>query len=214
MPSELPGDAAVSLAREFAEAVFVSAGMVADLNVWADCGANGMPMPWASLLLTMRPVVDGAFGLKERLWNGRGMLVEWWERWAPIANQALALHGFPATLDHRSHAARGIECEPQNKIGAAAMRRTRTGERMESVEEHAGITGRNAARPGGCAASGGMPGLAAGLVADGRFAEVALVGEDQLHERGQANGDGEFDFCLAAEPPDQAVDGAAGAGEG
>ena len=139
---------AIELAREFASVVFVHAQMVCDLNVWADYRADGMSTPWASLLLATRPVVDGGFGLKERLWNGRATLVAWRERWVVIANESLLRHGFPATLDHRSNAARGLDLEPQNKIGAAALRRARAGERMERVDEHREIARRNAARLG------------------------------------------------------------------
>jgi hypothetical protein len=73
----------------------------------------------------------------------------WREQWAAIANSALAAHGFAVTVDHRFNAARGIAVEPQNKIGAASLRRARAGEVTERVEEHVEIARRNAARIAG-----------------------------------------------------------------
>jgi MobA/MobL family len=131
LPAELPSGAATDLAGGFADAIFVQSGMVVDLNVWTDRRADGAPAAWASLLLTTRVVEGGRFGRKVRAWNDRATLMAWREQWAAIANSALAAHGFAVTLDHRSNAARGIALEPQNKIGAASLRRARAGEVME-----------------------------------------------------------------------------------
>ena len=149
LPAELPSVAATDLACGFADAIFVQSGMVVDLNVWTDRRADGAPAPWASLLLTTRVVEGGRFGRKVRAWNDRATLMAWREQWAAIANSALAAHGFAVTLDHRSNAARGIALEPQNKIGAASLRRARAGEVMERIEEHVEIVRRNAARIAG-----------------------------------------------------------------
>jgi hypothetical protein len=149
LPAELPSGAATDLACGFADTIFVQSGMVVDLNVWTDRRADGVPAPWASLLLTTRVVEGGRFGRKVRDWNDRATLMAWREQWAAIANSALAAHGFAVTLDHRSNAARGIALEPQNKIGAASLRRARAGEVMERVEEHVEIARRNAARIAG-----------------------------------------------------------------
>jgi len=46
-------------------------------------------------------------------------------------------------IDHRSNAARGIELEPQNKIGPAGARRKIRGEDAERTAEHREIARRN-----------------------------------------------------------------------
>lgn len=149
LPAELPVQANVILAQIYAEEVFVKSGMVVDLNVWLTSVYTGPIRPWASLLLTTRNVTPEGFGLKVRAWNDRAQLIFWRRQWAEICNAGLAAHGFPATLDHRSNFARGIDLEPQNKIGAAARRRSQAGEVMERVVEHQEIAKRNLERKRG-----------------------------------------------------------------
>jgi len=146
LPVELPIHLSIELAKSYAVAAFVNIGMVVDLNVWIKHSANSGSYPWASLLLTTRHVLDGRFGLKVPQWNGRKQLAIWRSEWAAFANAALRAGGFVADLDHRSFADRGIEREPQNKIGPAAARRSLAGETMERVEEHTAIAARNLKR--------------------------------------------------------------------
>lgn len=83
------------------------------------------------------------FGLKERAWNDKALLRLWRERWAEMANARLAELGHDVRIDHRSHAARGLDLEPQNKIGPAGARRARRGEEAERADEHRAIARRN-----------------------------------------------------------------------
>lgn len=146
LPIELPSTAAIGLAKVYASEVFVGAGMAVDLNVRIRQGSHSAPNPWASLLLTTRHLRDGEQGFKVLEWNQRRQLVAWRSEWAAFANAALLAHGFAPVLDHRSYAERGIDLEPQNKIGPAAARRARAGEIMERVEEHHAIAARNVRR--------------------------------------------------------------------
>jgi Ti-type conjugative transfer relaxase TraA len=86
------------------------------------------------------------FGLKERAWNDRALLRVWRERWAEMANARLAKLGHDQRIDHRSHAARGLGLEPQNKIGPAGARRAQRGEDAERADEHRAIAWRNGER--------------------------------------------------------------------
>ena len=52
----------IRLAREFVKAEFVDRGMIADLNVHLDIGADGMAKPHAHVMLTMRSVDE------DRVW--------------------------------------------------------------------------------------------------------------------------------------------------
>ncbi len=151
IPRELTKEQGVELAREFAEAEFVEKGMIADLNVHWDIGADGQPKPHAHVMLTMREITgrkvgkDG-FGPKVREWNKAGLVEQWRERWAEHVNQRLAELDIDARIDHRSLEAQGIALEPQDKIGPAASRMGVRGLEAERIEEHRAVAQRNGER--------------------------------------------------------------------
>ena len=89
---------------------------------------------------------QAGFGLKERAWNDRALVGLWRERWAEMANARLAELGHDVRIDHRSHAARGLDLAPQNKVGPAAARRARAGQEGERTAEHRAIARRNGER--------------------------------------------------------------------
>ena len=93
---------------------FVARGMVADLNVHWDEGN-----PHAHVMLTMREVTPEGFGRKVREWNQVGLLREWREHWADLANQHLLRAGFDVHVDHRSFKDQGVELEPTSHLGKA-----------------------------------------------------------------------------------------------
>jgi Ti-type conjugative transfer relaxase TraA len=158
LPRELSQAEAIALARDFAREQFVDRGMVADLNVHWGQSATGEAQPHAHIMLTMRRVVPGldgdpdghldggAFGPKERAWNATALVTSWRARWAEMVNARLAEAGIDARVDHRSNAARGIDLEPQNKIGPAGARRAVRGEDAERADEHRAIARRNGER--------------------------------------------------------------------
>jgi Ti-type conjugative transfer relaxase TraA len=154
LPRELSQAEAIALAQDFVREQFVERGMVADLNVHWGQSADGEAQPHAHIMLTMRRVVPGAaghpeeggFGLKERAWNDKALLRNWRTRWAELVNKRLAEVGIDGQVDHRSNAARGIDLEPQNKIGPAGARRAVRGEDAERADEHRAIARRNGER--------------------------------------------------------------------
>ncbi len=130
--------------------------MVADLNIHWGQAKDGTPQPHAHVLLTMRRIDSAGgvergreaaeqvgFGFKERAWNDKALLRVWRERWAEMANARLAELGYDVRIDHRSNAARGLDIEPQNKIGPAGARRAIRGEDAERADEHQAIARRN-----------------------------------------------------------------------
>jgi len=146
LPRELTKPQAIELARDFVREQFVAHGMVADLNVhWGRTG-KGEEQPHAHVMLTMREVGPDGFGKKVVDWNRTEVLVGWRERWAELANERLAELGHDIRVDHRSHAAQGIELEPQNKIGPAGARREARGEDAERAAEHEALARRNGER--------------------------------------------------------------------
>ena len=146
IPRELTKEQGIELAREFAEAEFVEKGMIADLNVHWDIGADGQPKPHAHVMLTMREVGKDGFGMKVRDWNKAELVEQWRERWADHVNQRLAELDIDARIDHRSLEAQGIALEPQDKIGPAASRMSERGLEAERIEEHRAVAQRNGER--------------------------------------------------------------------
>jgi Ti-type conjugative transfer relaxase TraA len=146
IPRELNQRQGIDLARDFVREEFVDRGMIADLNVHWDIGADGLAKPHAHVMLTMREVSKDGFGAKARDWNKTELVQEWRERWAEHANERLAELDIDARIDHRSLADQGIELEPQNKIGTAASRMSDHGLEAERIAEHAEIARRNGAK--------------------------------------------------------------------
>ena len=146
IPRELNKQQGIALAREFVEAEFVDKGMIADLNVHWDIGADGQAKPHAHVMLTMREVGKDGFGAKVRDWNKAELVARWRERWADHVNQRLAELDIDARVDHRSLEAQGIALEPQEKIGPAASRIGGRGLEAERIEEHRAIAQRNGER--------------------------------------------------------------------
>ena len=146
LPRELDQAEGIRLARDFVAREFVARGMIADLNVHWDIGADGEPKPHAHVMLTMREVGEGGFGSKVREWNRTELLEHWREAWAGHVNTRLAELDIDARIDHRSLEAQGIELEPQHKIGPAASRMELQGQPSERAEEHREIARRNGAK--------------------------------------------------------------------
>ena len=135
IPRELDQQQGIGLARDFVQAEFVERGMIADLNVHWDIGADGLARPHAHVMLTMREVNEDGFGKKVRDWNRTGLIETWRERWASHANERLASLDIDARIDHRSLEAQGIDLEPQTKIGAPSLRMGAEADRL--IEHHA-----------------------------------------------------------------------------
>jgi Ti-type conjugative transfer relaxase TraA len=146
IPRELSQERGIALARDFVRAEFVDRGMIADLNVHWDVGAEGEAKPHAHVMLTLRDVGEGGFGKKNRDWNRTDLLEKWRERWAEHANWRLAELDIDARIDHRSLEAQGIDLEPQHKIGPAASRMAAQGLESERVDEHREIARANGAK--------------------------------------------------------------------
>ena len=62
IPRELSEKQGIALARDFVRREFVDSGMVADLNVHWDVGADGEARPHAHVMLALRDVDEDGFG--------------------------------------------------------------------------------------------------------------------------------------------------------
>ena len=151
IPREMTKPQGIELARDFVQAEFVDRGMIADLNVHWDIGADGQATPHAHVMLTMREVVereDGilGFGQKVREWNDHENVERWRERWAGHVNQRLAELDIDARIDHRSLESLGIDLEPQSKIGGPAHRMNAHGLEADRADMHRKIAKANGER--------------------------------------------------------------------
>ncbi len=145
IPREMTKEQGVALAREFVQREFVERGMVADLNVHWDIGADGEAKPHAHVMLAMRELGPDGFGAKVREWNATALLQHWREAWASHVNDRCAALGIEARIDHRSNEAQGVGLEPQHKIGAAGARREAKGEEATRAADHRDIARKNGA---------------------------------------------------------------------
>ena len=151
IPREMNEAQGIEVARDFVRREFVEPGMIADLNVHWDIGADGQAKPHAHVMLTMREIVVGKdgkaeFGVKVRDWNRTALVEQWRERWAEHVNARLAELDIDARVDHRSLNEQGMDLEPQDKIGPAASRMGGRGLEAERIEEHRAIARRNGER--------------------------------------------------------------------
>jgi ATP-dependent exoDNAse (exonuclease V) alpha subunit len=129
LPRELDREQRVALVREFVRDNFVSKGMVADINLHRD-----EHNPHAHILLTMRDIDGEGFGQKNRSWNQRALVPQWRKNWADIQNQHLRQAGYDITVDHRSYIDRGIDLEPQIKMGPACHDKDGDLDRVEELK--------------------------------------------------------------------------------
>ncbi|HAU1484855.1 TPA: Ti-type conjugative transfer relaxase TraA [Legionella pneumophila] len=138
LPRELTIEQNKALITEFVRQEFVSKGMIADVCIHNDLMKDGSRQPHAHVMLTLREVSEKGFGPKVRSWNDKELLLQWRESWANNTNYHLALNGFDVQIDHRSNEARGIELEPQYKIGPIAAK-----DLMARYEDHQRIAREN-----------------------------------------------------------------------
>jgi Ti-type conjugative transfer relaxase TraA len=146
IPREMDQAQGIALARDFVQREMVDRGMVADLNVHWDIGADGLAKPHAHVMLSMREVGEDGFGAKVRDWNRTELVEHWREAWADHVNERLAQLDIDARIDHRSLDAQGIDLEPQHKIGPAAGRRADEGLEADRLDEHHEIARANGER--------------------------------------------------------------------
>jgi len=138
LPIELTNTEAIELAREFVQREFVTRGMVADLTIHLGGGHN----PYANAMLTLREVTAQGFGRKVREWNQSGLLREWREQWAALANAYLARAGHAVRIDHgRKRDQAGQEMPAAVHLGKAAKAMQQRGlkhARLQRLEEQGG----------------------------------------------------------------------------
>ncbi|KAF8818038.1 Ti-type conjugative transfer relaxase TraA [Rickettsia endosymbiont of Cardiosporidium cionae] len=136
LPRELSDEQNIKLVKDYVRNQFVSLGMIADICIHK---GHGKDQPHAHIMLTTREVSEEGFGKKVVEWDKQPVLYKWREEWANYTNKHLAKAGLDIRIDHRSNKERGIDLEPQNKIGPNGGRERYS----EKVKEHEDIARRN-----------------------------------------------------------------------
>ncbi len=125
VPQELSADAQFQTAVDWAQKELVASGMVAEVSLHHDKQGKN---PHVHILATLRKLDGDKFSAKKpREWNDVALLLHQRESWANAVNEALEKAGRPERVDHRSLKERGIDREPEPKIGVAATAMKRKG---------------------------------------------------------------------------------------
>ncbi|MBP9691903.1 MAG: AAA family ATPase [Alphaproteobacteria bacterium] len=133
---ELTKEQNMALAREFVADEICSHGMAAQLNFHFDEDKEtGEAKPHCHVTATMRYLEeDGLSAKKERAWNSKSFLCDLRVKWEEYSNTCLKLHGHDVQIDHRSHLERGIEMEPQPKLGRNILEQEKRVQKLEGRE--------------------------------------------------------------------------------
>ncbi|MBA3813979.1 MAG: AAA family ATPase [Alphaproteobacteria bacterium] len=120
---ELTKEQNMALAREFVEDQLCARGMAAQLNFHFDKEEKtGDENHHCHVLVTTRRLdEEGMNSKKEEDWNKKELLLELRAQWQEYSNFHLKLNGHDVRVDHRSHKDRGIDIEPQPKMGKGVL---------------------------------------------------------------------------------------------
>lgn len=147
IPHELDADARRELVRNFVQEQFVDRGMVADVAIHAPHDKGDTRNHHSHVMLTFREIDGETFASKkQRDWNKQQLLEQWRERWADHQNLALEQAGLDIRVDHRSLEARGIDREPEPKLGPVATQIERDGRSSNAGDDLRAVWKRNAER--------------------------------------------------------------------
>lgn len=123
LPNELTDEQNITWAKKFIEEVCVKKGMVAILNFHFDVDKKtGELKPHCHTLLSTREATEEGLALHKNLsWDQYSLVQELRQQCEQFQNLALQEHGFDVRVDHRSYADRGIDIDPQPKLGSAIL---------------------------------------------------------------------------------------------
>ncbi len=154
LPHEMTQAQRVALTREFVRNEFCAKGFIADI-AWHVPGKRGDDRNYhAHVMVPMRAIQDGALAPKKQRPTGSEHPAKAWAAellnlriaWANNANRHLEAAGLDIRIDHRSLSARGIDREPESKIGPVAGAMERRGRMSLAGNDNRDIRARNAAR--------------------------------------------------------------------
>jgi hypothetical protein len=193
LPRAIPAALRLDCAR-YVFAPLVEAGMAIQLDVHCPRAVDGEEQPHVHGQATLRRLtVEGFSPKKERAWNDLFMKNGGREMRAQFAfrlNQWCADHGVDVTVDHRSHADRGLAQQPEADIPAWMFDRVRqTGETLEPLADLLAV---RAARRQGLdvtAAADKAEAMAGAAAVEAKAIETAVPAAAPLWEQYQAERD-------------------------
>lgn len=159
LPRELDTTHQIAMVRAYVKDVFVREGMVADIALHAPDAKDGGKNPHAHVLLTMRPLgAEGWHHYKNGAHKGdrdhRGRPIEHWNKdytlrhWRTMyehyLNAALEDAGATWRADLRSNKDKGLDREPEPKLGPHVAALEREGIRTDRGDQWRGVQRRNA----------------------------------------------------------------------
>lgn len=128
LPHQVSAEDRLALVRDFVRATFVKEGMVADFAIHAPDRHGDQRNFHAHVLLSLRALGPEGFAAeKNRAWNDRKLIGVWRAAWADVQNRLFEARGLAIRVDHRSFKARGIDREPELKIGQKRSATARRG---------------------------------------------------------------------------------------
>jgi Ti-type conjugative transfer relaxase TraA len=139
---ELTKEQNMILAREFVQDQICSHGIAAQLNFHFDVDKEtGEEKPHCHVTMATRYLEEnGLSAKKERSWDTKEFLLDLRAQWQEYSNFHLKLNGHDVRIDHRSYHARGIEIEPQPKMGKGIKEQERRLQTLEGDENGESIT--------------------------------------------------------------------------
>lgn len=125
LPAELSADERQRLAQDFALELVQQHGCAAEVSIHAPAADGDNRNHHAHILLTTRRLTADGFTEKTRELDdqkkGAEWVTQWRERFAALQNERLRDAGVTELVDHRSHADRGLDVEPSQHLGVAAI---------------------------------------------------------------------------------------------
>lgn len=146
LPVELTLDQQVSLLDGWCRGELQTRQIAIDYCIHDKAQHSKPANPHVHILCTLREWKDGGWGPKLRELNRREALVRLRQSWADHVNRALTAAGIETSIDHRSHAVRGLTTIPQIKEGAGARGRFARGRKSERVQHNIQIRAANAVK--------------------------------------------------------------------
>jgi Ti-type conjugative transfer relaxase TraA len=124
---ELTKEQNMALAREFVQDQICTHGMAAQLNFHFDVDPKTKEeKPHCHVVVPTRRLDErGMNSKKEEAWNKKEFLLDLRIQWQEYSNFHLKLHGHDVRIDHRSNKERGIDVEPQPKLGKGVLEQER-----------------------------------------------------------------------------------------
>jgi hypothetical protein len=150
LPHELNAEQRRDLVRDFVQETLVKRGMIADVAIHTPGKEGDQRNYHAHILVTTREVGPEGFAKKNPDWHSPELVVVARHEWARVQNRHLEIHLGPDApqVSARSLAERGIQREPEPKMGpeATALQRrdefTFRGAQRQQVDLHNAETAR------------------------------------------------------------------------